>query len=161
MTRRPPSASIRQNFHRVGEGELRDGQSSNTHLVLYLDVLYQLVAPFARSSLSTCGSAGQAELIHPSRQSVKVTESESKPPTDCVDYAAGTVAALIAALPTARTPQEATKPAPYPDLDNHARLGQSALIAALHSARAPQEPTQPAPYPDLDGHARLAGENRC
>ena len=25
-------------FHRVGEGELRDGQSSNSHLVLYSDV---------------------------------------------------------------------------------------------------------------------------
>ena len=95
---------IRRNFHRVGEGELRDGQSSNSLLVLYLDVLYQLVAPFARSSYSTCGSADQAELIYPSRQSVKVTESESKPPTDCVDYAAGTVTALIAALPSARTP---------------------------------------------------------
>ena len=88
----------------MGEGELRDGQSSNSLLVLYLDVLYQLVAPFARSSHSTCGAVGQAELIYPSRQSVKVTESESKPPTDCVDYAAGTVTALIAALPSARTP---------------------------------------------------------
>ena len=116
---------------------------------------YQLVAPFARSSHSTCGSVGQAELIYPSRRSVKVTESKSKPPTGCVDYAAGTVTALIAALHTASTPQEPTKPAPYPDLDNHARLGQSALIAALHSARAPQEPTQPAPYPDLDRHSRL------
>jgi hypothetical protein len=102
MTRRPPSASIRQNFHRVGEGELRDGQSSNTHLVLYLDVLYQLDAPFARSSRSTCGSVGQVELIYPSSQSVKETESESKPPTDCVEYAAGTVTALIAALPSVR-----------------------------------------------------------
>ena len=47
MTQRPPSASELCDFHRVGEGELRDGQSINSRLVFYLDVL---VAPLARYS---------------------------------------------------------------------------------------------------------------